>query len=162
MPKAKEAALTDQQKRCLRNIADGMSRADAYMDAYPKSKRASARANVARLIAKDNAWQYLEECRQKVEDESVLSRKEKRQFLALVVRTPISELEDSSILVHEREEHHGQNGSRVSVKMMAKDKAIAIDNLMAGHNAPEKVEHSADESLVEMLRSRATQGKQTA
>jgi len=154
-------ALTGPQKRFCLGIAEGLSQKDAYLKAYPKSAKKSAEAAGSRLLSNVKVQQEVARLQKQVEEKSVLTRLEKRQFLARVVRADIASLDRSSDLVDEWSETTTQSGGSEKIKMVSKATAIQIDNRMAGHEAPEKVELTASEGLISLLRSRHKQNQGT-
>jgi hypothetical protein len=111
-------------------ILDGLSQKKAYLMAYPNSSPSSAGANGHRLLNTESVRQYVESRRQKQETAETLTRTRKREFLAGVV---------------------AGNADRELTPLQLQ--AIAIDNKMAGHDAPERVEVSVNplEKLVHAI-----------
>ena len=122
--------LTPPQLVFAKAILDGMSQAKAYKAAYPHTTDKAAKANGSRLIATDCVRQYVESRRQKQETAETLTRTRKREFLAGVV---------------------AGNADRELTPLQLQ--AIQIDNKMAGHDAPERVEVSMNplEKLVHAI-----------
>lgn len=153
--------LTPQQKRFCHYLADGLPQGKAYLKAYKGVKKvetASVCAN--KLLKNTNIREYYETLVKKSESEACLSRKEKREFLARVVRTPINKVANDSDLVQERVRTMQPNGAKKeTLKMPDKLKAIEQDNKMAGHNEPEeiRVEHSGHMTITpfQFTRSKA-------
>jgi len=128
--------LNARQKKCVELYQKGMTQQEAYEAAgYTTTGRVSETA-ASRLFSKVKTKRYLEYLQKKASDETVLSLLEKRRFLADVVRTPIGDLDSSSKLIQEIDES--------KIKLMSKAEAIKIDNQMAGHNEPEKMDHKHD------------------
>lgn len=92
------------------NVAAGYSQTEAYLAAFPRSRsRDAARANASRLMAKDSIKAEVDRIRRENETDLMLTYREKREFLARVVRNYCQR--DLDVL-----------------------KAIALDNKMAGHD----------------------------
>ena len=122
--------LTPPQLVFAKAILDGMSQGKAYKAAYPHTTDKAALSNGSRLIRTDCVREYIDSCRQKQETAETLTRTRKREFLAGVV---------------------AGNADRELTPLQLQ--AIAIDNKMAGHDAPERVEVSMNplEKLVHAI-----------
>lgn len=157
------ADLNDRERKFIHAHLKGLVGLAATADAgFSYKTQESATAAMRRILSYPGAQTMVAEVKAKVEAEdeekSMLSIKEKRQFLARIVRCRISKEDDNSDLWQEiRESGSGENET-VHRKLMAKEKAIQLDNELAGHKAPEKVEHSADDELAEVLRDIAKGG----
>ena len=97
------------------NVASGMNHTEAYLTAFPGCRsRNAARANAARLIARDSVKAEIARIREENETSLMLTYREKREYLARVVRDPDSSPQEVI-------------------------KALQVDNEMDGHNAPPEV-----------------------
>jgi hypothetical protein len=113
--------------------AFGTSKNTASTEATRLEKAPEIKAEIARL-------------KQKTETSATLSRQEKREFLARVVRAeypqidPEDPLSPNLDLVESMQRHYNKDGelTRISFKLPSKTSAIEIDNKMAGHNEPEE------------------------
>jgi len=124
-----------------------MNQTTAYMECYPDSTYGTARSGSTVLIAHPNITEEINRLKGLTEEGDVLSRKEKREFLARAMRTPVGEIDKDSILAEEitTTEYNyvnGSTGTKTKVKGMSKQAAIALDNQMAGDNEPETVKHN--------------------
>lgn len=140
--------LTKQQLEYARQRASGStSQVDAYMLAYPKAKRTSARTLAKRLEKKPEVQEEIARLRKETETPLVLSRQEKREFLARVVRVnpleidPDDKDDPNADLIEGVTRYYNKDGDhiRTVLKMPSKEQAVEIDNKMAGHNEPDEV-----------------------
>lgn len=112
--------LTAQHlKYCQLRALGDTRKQDCYMACFPDAKKESAAVLANRLERKDEIKAEIKRLQLKTETPLVLSRQEKREFLASVVRDP--------------QERVGN-----------KTKCIEIDNKMAGHNEPDEVNVTHD------------------
>lgn len=129
----------------------GDSATAAYMVAYPGLSESDAAASASRMLSRNaNVVAYVRESKLESHRANALSRDEKRSYLADVVRVSATELvnadgsinESNSHLAQEIQQHTDKDGNLVTkVKLPAKLEAIKIDNQVAGHDAPLKIEH---------------------
>lgn len=137
--------LSPQQERYCRNIAGGnMTKTDAYLDAYPRTKKPeTARSAYPRLERDPRIPARIKELQEATETDLVLTRQEKREFLARVVRADLASLDESSDLVDSVTRKYDKEGNEtgVTIKLPSKAQCIEIDNKMAGHNEPEEHLH---------------------
>ena len=140
--------LSPQQLKFCKYMADGLSNGQAYLKAYNGVKDVNtASASATRLLKNVKVADRIKDLQQKSEAKDVLTRQEKRKFLAQVVRTNVEELteEENKHLIQERTRTITPNGGKKEVlKMPSKMEAIKLDNLMAGDNEPEVVEITAE------------------
>lgn len=122
---------TEKHEAFARAMAEGHDAAEAYMRIYPESKKKSAIAAAARL--RKRVRERIAELQSKAEVDTLLTIKEKRQYCADVLRTPIGEITESSPLCHSVKRIEGPNGSSVEYKALDKLKALQLDNELAGH-----------------------------
>lgn len=110
-------------------IIEGMSPKDAYKKAgyAPKSERVAV-ACASKMLARADVQARIEQLRKASTVASVLTLAEKRRFLALVVRTPLSAVDEASVLAQE----YTAGGDKVRIKMVDKLRAIELDSKLAG------------------------------
>lgn len=96
-------------------VADGQTQIDAYCSAYPRSSRSSAKVNACRLMARPGVSAYVAELREETATALTLTRQQKRETLARIVRDD-------------------------SVPWSARLRAIDLDNRMDGGYEAEQVE----------------------
>ena len=108
--------LTDSQRMFCQLVVEGLSHTEAYLQAYDRcTSRNSARACAPRLLAKVSVSQEIERLRTEMENWRGLTRQEKRKILRKIAN-------DETQPANER------------------IKAIATDNKMMGHDAPDRVQ----------------------
>lgn len=137
--------LTDQQIAYCRYRSDGnLSKRDAYQKAYPNAKKTSAHVLASKLDKKPEIQAEIARLQKYTETPLTLSRQEKREFLAKVVRCDARKLEEDSPLVQSVTHYYDKDGNRIRtvLKIPNKNQAIEIDNKMAGHNEPEEMNHN--------------------
>jgi hypothetical protein len=118
-------------------IARGSDATEAYGKVYPKATRESAGSAGARLLA--IVRPRVAELQGMAEDETLLTIAEKRKFCADALRTPVSEIDETSPLCLGVK----RTGSSVEYKTVDKLKALQLDNELARHGKPEKQGPSA-------------------
>lgn len=118
-----------------------MGKKDAYLAVY-KGKTSTAYVASSRFEKNRDIQEKIKWFQNKTETSSTLTRIEKREFLAKVVRAKASDLTDDSPLVESVTCYYDQMGNltRKVYSMPSKAACIQIDNKMAGHNEPERVE----------------------
>jgi len=159
----KPKPLNAKQKNFCKYYVGGMNQQDAYAKAY-KIPKTSARRLASVLRTKLDIETEITRLQKISDDKACLTLLEKRKFLALVVRTPISMLAASSLLTEKHETKRITYGwgkdkeVHVTEKlhMMSKAKAIELDNRMTGDDAPIEVKITAGESLIDILKKRQT------
>jgi len=122
-----------------------MSKTEAYMSAFPRTKkRETARSSYQKLEADPRIPARIKELQEATETDLVLTRQEKREFLARIVRANLAELDESSDLIESVTRRYDKEGNETGTtyKMPSKAQCIEIDNKMAGHNEPEEVNHN--------------------
>ena len=81
--------LTEKQEKFAQNIIAGMSQADAYRSAY-SCKNMSSKAiyvNASKLMADTKITLRVEELRKQMEDEAVMTAKERLKWLTGIIRS---------------------------------------------------------------------------
>ena len=135
--------LTPQQREFIElHVLDGLPMYRAYLLAFDdviaekyngQITAGSACRAGAIILKKDHAQTYVEELKARVAERAqqkrFLSFDEKREFLAKLVRTPISEIDEDSELA---EEMRVSNDGATSVKIPSKLKAIELDARIMG------------------------------
>ena len=124
--------LTHKQRLFAENILSGMKPAPAYREAY-KSKMTPAATSVEaqRTMRVPHVAHFIETERAKMDAAALLTRMEKRRILAETARSKASRASD-------------------------RIKAIEVDNVMTGDNAPQKVEVFGLAELMKLVRSGAS------
>jgi hypothetical protein len=135
--------LTPQQREFIElHVLDGLPMYRAYLLAFDDviaekyngqiTPGSACRAGGI-ILKKDHAQTYVEELKARVAERAqqkrFLSFDEKREFLAKLVRTPISEIDEESELA---EEMRVSNDGTTSVKIPSKLKAIELDARIMG------------------------------
>jgi phage terminase small subunit len=133
-------------------VAKGASATDAYRRAGYRAKDADVTGprllgDVGNGIAARVDWIKLQAA-----SDTVLTIREKREFLASVVRTPIGEIDEGSPLCQSVK--IGSEGER-EYKMPCKIRSILADNDLAGEGSEAKANEAVAESLAAKLRKRA-------
>jgi len=129
----------------------------AYMAAYEGVECIFVACSCAcKLLKKAEIIERIDYLRKEVVEEYSMTREQKRDMLRRVMETPIDELDpesgsDNGDLIQSktttiRTDKHGNETVSVTVTGLSKLEAMKIDNVMAGHNEPEKhvVEHSGE------------------
>lgn len=138
--------------------------ASAYRRAYGKrsSIDKSVRNCAARLLADVGIKNRIRSLRKKIDDKreevAFLSLKEKRQFLAEVVRTPVGQVDGQSKLCQSVK----LTETLTEYKMPDKLRALELDAKLAGE-LTEKVEHSGSVAVpmsLDQFRKRAAEAKE--
>lgn len=123
-------------------VATGSSGAGAYLVHISKGKcsRATCEVNSCQLLRDGTkvalrVSELREELAERSKEKAFLSFDEKRNFFAMIVRTPIGEIDHTSPLCQERTFIEGQEETSVKVKMPDKLRAIQLDNDLAVEGA---------------------------
>jgi hypothetical protein len=104
---------------------------------------------------KAEAELYLAELREEARRETVLSLRDKREFLARVVRTPIGDVDEGSDLCQESATEETEIASKKRIKMPDKLRAIELDAKLAGElkEQPPAVTVDAMALLIDQIRN---------
>lgn len=80
--------LTPKQERFVQNIIEGMTQADAYREAYSTSKMTDKTVweKASRLMADDKVRARLQELRDQLAGESIMTAKERLEYLTRVIK----------------------------------------------------------------------------
>lgn len=148
-------ALSAQQiKYCQLRAGGDISRQAAYGQCYPKANHNSAGTKGSVMELKPKIIAEIKRLQADSETTTTLTRQEKREFLARVVRMDISTLEkggsDNRDLLDSivRSFDKRSNEIKTTYKMPGKAQCIEIDNKMAGHNEPEEHKHTIETGVM--------------
>jgi len=140
----KDKPLTGQQLKFCKYLADGDTQTRAYRRAYKGCKSdESAGVCAVKLLGNAKVSQKVKDLQKASEARDVLTRQEKRKFLADVLRVNVDDLSDEKYrhLIQERTRTvTSSGGKKETLKMPSKLDAIKEDNKMAGDYEPEKIE----------------------
>ena len=105
---AKSDQLNDRQRKFAEQIVAGLTSKDAYFSAFPRCKSPkTASSEGSKLQKKPKVAAFIVGLRERVakasESALTLSMKERREFLARVVRTAIEDIDESSDLCQSAE-----------------------------------------------------------
>jgi phage terminase small subunit len=124
--------LTPKQRAFAQNIADGMEQSAAFRAAYgcPNSSPRTIKVNASRMRANPKVAAFVAELQAKQDRVRFLTRERKREKLAAIV-------EDE--------------------KAVKRDviKAIEVDNVMTGDNAPQQVQVFGLGDLLNLVRKQS-------
>lgn len=113
--------------------AGGMSMANAYVAAgYTGSTPNSASVCAGKLEKRPHVSLYIRSLKEAAWAANVLSLAEKRNFLAEVVRTPVSTLSEDSPLAQKLKVTTSEKGEYKEIEMPNKLKALELDAKLAG------------------------------
>ncbi len=146
-----------RHQRFADRVLAGDSLTDAYLTAGYKASRDAARKNAKRLRDRTDVTAYIEAVQQQAAEGAVASLRYKREFLFQIMDTPLMDIDP-----HDPERKHGrllkkykrsasETGESEEIEKLDPLKAIALDNELAGHKAPEKHEHTTDDALGAIL-----------
>jgi hypothetical protein len=121
--------LTLKQEAFANLIADGVGPKEAYVRAYGRGAMSdnALRVQASKTQNLEHVAARIAELRAKLDDERTMKRVEKRLILAKIARQP-------------------------NRKASERIEAIKVDNVMAGHNEPERVEVFGMASLLDLVR----------
>jgi len=145
--------MTGPQLKFAQGVAQGLCQADAYQAAYPRSNRKSASTNGGRLLRRDDIQEEIRRLRNLAETlpgSPLLTIREKREFLARIIRAKVGALADEgpdgpdadlweSVKITDRSSEY---------KLPSKLMALKADNDLAGDG--EDAEKNSD-ALTELL-----------
>jgi len=135
--------LTQQQINFVQDVFRDIIPSQSYLIHY-KCKPSAARSLASRLLTKANIQAYLQELRDKAEDDLISTEKERRERLTLIERATLGDFVDEhgnlSITDKEqlrtpavaeiRTERTGRGGIRTTLKLRDPISAIAEHNKM--------------------------------
>lgn len=145
-----EKGLTEKQRAFARYIFEGMNQREAYRKAFSGRKLtdASCDAMASRLLKNVKVQEYLAELNGKAESESVLTKKQRMEWLTKVVVTPPNAVDGESELCQE------MTTSEFGVKCRMPDKLRAVQELnkMDGSYTPEEIKVTTELSFGALLK----------
>lgn len=129
----------------------------AYLSVRPKASRKNAGAMGAKWLARTDVARFLAEAQAEAQrralDASVLTLLEKRQFLAQIVRTPITSLDPhdpskpENVLIKSFAINESEMGSSTRLEKLDPLRAIALDNDLAGDGSTTNTLRDLTEAL---------------
>lgn len=93
-------------------------------------------ASASRLLSRGKVNLRVQHLKERASSRMVLTVRERREFLASVVRTPVGAIDENSPLAQEVIYEESERGSRTKVKMPGKLEALKLDAEMAGELTP--------------------------
>ena len=126
--------MTAPQIKFAQLVGAGMNQTEAYRRAYPKCSAKAAESKASRLVRDGKVKAMIAEIQEEAKQGAVLTLKEKREFLARVVRIGVAEASTS-------EEHKDliqavtEGEKSTTYKLPDKLRAIQIDNDLAGEGS---------------------------
>lgn len=163
--------LDPKREKFIKFLLLGDSAAKAYKKVYPKAAQRTAEVE-------GSIWRNQPEVRLRfawfqkgVEKKTFLTLEEKRDFLALSVRTPIGEIDENHVLCQSMKrrrlvkpgvktrdddddagiENSFEEWEIEEIKVVDKLKSIELDNVMAGHNKPTEIAVSGEITVTARL-----------
>jgi hypothetical protein len=137
--------MTGQQRKFAQGVAIGLNQAKAYRAAYPKCSAKAAESKASRLVRNGRVRDYVNDLRLEAHTKTVMIIREKREFLARVVRCKVfEEPPESDVWASIKHTEHG-----LEMKLPDKIAAIKADNDLAGEGS----EAEGRDALREMLKS---------
>lgn len=116
---SKDTTLTPKQEKYVLNLVNGMSQRQAYLAAYPKSKKwkeTTVDSKASTLLKQEKVLERYQELMKKAEDEAIMSAAERKIWLSKIVKSGLINVD----------------GTDVPVKSDARLKAMDILNKMSG------------------------------
>lgn len=116
---SKDTTLTPKQEKFVLNVVNGMSQRQAYLAAYPKSKKwkeTTVDSKASTLLKQEKVLERYQELMKKAEDEAIMSAAERKIWLSKIVKSGLINVD----------------GTDVPVKSDARLKAMDILNKMSG------------------------------
>jgi len=140
-------ALSDSEKLYCQKRAEGaLPKYQCYLEAFRLANKGSAQTLSTRLEKRPEIALEIKRLQDATETKNTLSRQEKREFFAAVVRANLAELTEDSPLLESVTRFFDKQGNlqRVVLKLPSKAECIRLDNVMAGHNEPEEHHHTIE------------------
>lgn len=132
--------MTEKQKEFARLLVEGkLSKPEAYRKAFKKkglSNEAASKA-ASRLSKNDEVLSYIDELNAKLDKKTILTKKERMEWLTRLIVTSPGEVDSNSELC---QEYRMDDAGNVICKMPSKLGAIAELNKMDGAYEPERTE----------------------
>jgi phage terminase small subunit len=118
-------------------ILAGKSQSEAYIEAgFKVTKKGTAATAASRARKRKDVTSYIQAIQAKTAGESVLSLQEKREFLARIVRTPLSKIDgechETSDLIKSHASSESELSSSNRIEKLDPLKAIEVDTKLAG------------------------------
>ena len=172
----KNKALSIRIERFCELVVSGENQTDAWINAGHKVSRAAARAAASRALTRGNVKTRIAELRAPQTAAALLTKDEKRRYLAELLRTPIGQITPDSVLCTEFVTIQVAGGNRgklrrgnassgnetegvpviqTRVKMADKLRAIELDSKLAGHFEPDRIEVEAGSKTLDVIAARA-------
>lgn len=132
--------LVEKHKAFARLLFEGkLSKLEAYRKVFrsKKLKDESAQQAASRLSKSVKVRQYIDELNAKLDKKTILTKKERMEWLSELIVTPTGKVDSDSKLC---QEYRVDDAGNVICKMPSKIAAIAELNKMDGAYEPEKVE----------------------
>jgi hypothetical protein len=160
---ASKRGLNARQELFCQFVAAGTSQTDAYMKAGFKATKEAARRNAARMLTNADIKKRIKEIQTENPDISIakMTKQEKLDFLAQVIRTPIGKLEpDSPLCAEYLDETVASNDGKVittrrKVKCFDKLRAIELHSKLLGHFEPDRKEIEFGNQALMSIKERA-------
>lgn len=170
-------ALTSQQDKFALGVASGKSQADAYREAYPRSKQWKADtlyAAASRLMANSKVYARVGELRERITSTGIASASRvlleasrialfdpRKLFREDGSPKPINELDDDTAAalagLDMHEEFDGSGDERVFIgytkKYKVADKNAALEKLFKHHGLYEKDNEQKSDPLTELVKA---------
>lgn len=145
-------ALNPRQRKFAERYHATGNATRSYAEAYGVCDSVAA-ANAYRLLRNDGIRKELARLHGETAALASMSREEMADYLVAAIMTPAGEIDENSPLCEEVTRHVGEDGVEV-VKIKAVSKLGAAKELirLAGMAAPQKVEVSASDDVVGLLR----------
>lgn len=174
--KAGANGLNIRQQRFAELVVSGMSATQAYKDAGYKGTGHAAEASASKILSRVEVQAYIAQLRAPETSKALLTKDEKRAWLADLLRTPIGEIGPDSTLCMEYSSvevgggdrgrlrrGNAPEGNEVSgpprrltrVKMADKLRAIELDSKLAGHFEPDQLIVETGPKTLEAIKQRA-------
>lgn len=138
--------ISGPQRKFCEGIIKGLSNTEAYLKAYPKSSAEAARRSASDLLTKPDIQACIAELREKADNRpgsAVLTRAQKRDFLARLVMARVGELPPDSDLWNSIK----TTDQGIEYKLPDKLNAIKLDNDLAGEGS----EAEGQDALTKLL-----------
>lgn len=141
-------------------VLEGTPHRDAYAALYPDAKPASRNPLAARLLSRRDVQAYMAAVRQEAAQGTVLSVLEKREFLARITRTPITDLcpqtGKNADLIKSYTLTESESGTTVKIERFDALKAIDADNKLSGDDPDTQTLASLAQALASLATQTAT------
>lgn len=149
----------DRQRRFAELIVSGETAKTAYFGAFPRCRSPkTAETEGCKLLKNPKVAAFIKELRgevaELVKSNLVAEKSEALEFLTKVLRTPIGEIDKTSVLGQEfTVDQINEEVIRTKVKMPDKLRAIERMAKMLGWDEAEKHQHEAGDALASLIAS---------